>query len=196
MKQKLKELRFKISEYKAKRTNAFFGTSLYEKISPNLIPQYILVIAVGCFLFLLYQYIHILSDFLFWFVGILEITKVLKIPFLDHLKYYQYLSLFVYFYLSFSLLWDVAGLLSKLNVNVYLIRNEVWIIRKKGIGHSLFKFDCSPDKTQVDWSHSGFLDFFGLNQVVWKKDDHILGKSPYFFPYGKNRSILNQILKR
>ena len=187
---------FLIKEYFARRKNSYFGTSLHEKIEANPLPQVFLLIFASGFFYLFLLNIHYLSDFLYWFVGVLEITKVLKIPFLDHIKYYQYLTLFFFLYISISLLSDVATLLGKLNTKLYLVKNEIWMIKRHGLGDKLTKFTNATDNIQIEWVHSGSLNFLGLNRIVWKKEDHILAHSPYFFPYGKNKKLLNQILNR
>jgi len=192
----LTRILFYFRESQIKRKNAYFGTSLYEKLLPNPLPHWILIGVCGFVIFYLSINIHYLSDFLFWFVGILEITKVLKIPFLDHIKYYQYLGMFVFFYLTFSLLWDLSSLLSKWSTKIYVIRDEIWKIENYGLGAKLTKFSYSPEEIQVVWIHSGILDYFGLNQISWKKGDQVLATSPFFFPYRKNKVLLNKILKR
>jgi hypothetical protein len=196
MKYKLTRILFYIKEFKSRRKNAYFGTSLYERLVPNPLPQITLLAIAVITIILLFQNIHYLNDFLFWFVSILEITKVLKIPFLDQVKYYQYLSLFVYFYLILSLLWDLSAILDKWSSKIYLIRDEIWMIQKHGFGDKLTKFRYLPEEIQVEWNHSGILNYLGLNRVYWKKGEQVLAISPYFFPYGKNKSILNKILKR
>lgn len=196
MKHRLTRILFFLKEWQSRRKVAFFGTSLYEKIYPNPIPLLVISGLVFLFLFLLFQYIHYLSDFLYWFVGILEITKVLKIPFLDQMKYYEYLSIFVFFYLALSLLWDLSALVGNWSTRIYLIRDEVWMIQKHGFGEKLTKFKYIPEDTQVEWVHSGVLNYLGLNRIFWKKGDQELARSPFFFPYGKNKPILNKILKR
>jgi hypothetical protein len=196
MKYKLTRILFHIREFQSRRENAYFGTSLFEKINPNPFLQLFISLAMASGIYFLFKNIHYLSDFLFWFVGVLEITKVLKIPFLDNIKYYQYLSIFVFFYLVISLLWDLSRILSKLGVNIYLIRDEIWMIEKKGFGNKLTKFRYLPEDIQVEWHHSGLLNYLGLNQVFWKKQEILLAFSPYFFPYGKNKALLNKILKR
>ncbi|TGL61865.1 hypothetical protein EHQ58_04425 [Leptospira ognonensis] len=196
MKHKLTRILFSLNEWKSRKKVAFFGTSLYEKINPNRIPLIVISGLVSFFLFLLFQYIHYLSDFLYWFVGILEITKVLKIPFLDNMKYYEYLSVFVFFYLAISLLWDLSNLLTNWSTRIYIIRDEIWMIQKHGFGEKLTKFKYSPEETQVEWIHSGILNYLGLNRIFWKKGEKELARSPFFFPYGKNIPVLNKILKR
>ncbi len=196
MKQKLKRAFFYLNEYKIRRQNSFFGTSLFEKLIPNPLPSMVIIaIAIGILAFLLFN-IHFLSDFLYWFVGILEITKVLKIPFLDNMKYYEYLSLFVFFYLSISLLWDLSILLGKWSTAIVLIRDEIWMIQSEGFGKKLTKFRYTPEKIQIEWEHSGLLNYLGLNRIHWKTENQTLARSPFFFPYGKNKILLDKILKR
>jgi len=196
MKYKLKQLKFKINEYLIRKQNRFFGTSLYEEINSNPIPGIFVLIGAGFFLYVFAKNVHYLNDFLYWFVALLEITKILKISFLDNVKYYQYLSVFVYFYLSFSLIWDLGALLSKWNVRLVFVKDEIWMLQNSGLGKKLTKFANKSENLSLEWSHSGLLNLLGLNQIVWKKEGKILGYSPYFFPYGKNKQILDQILKR
>ncbi len=196
MKSKWKKLIFWFNEYRAKKKVRFFGTSIYEEIRPNHLPSVIALILCFGFLTLFALNIHYLGDFLYWFVALLEITKVLKIPFLDQIKYYQYLSLFVFFYISVSLIWDLGSLLSKWNQRVYLLKTEIWLIKSSGFGKKLTQFPREQAGIHVEWNHSGITDYLGLNRLVWKKDGETLCSSPYFFPYGKNKAVLDKILKR
>lgn len=196
MKYKLKRLKFKISEYLIRKQNRYFGTAIYEEINSNPAPNILILACAGIFLYFFAKNVHYLNDFLYWFVGLLEITKILKIGFLDNVKYYQYLSVFVFFYLSLSLLWDLGVLLSRWNVRLVLVKDEVWMIQNSGFGKKLIKFTTKSENLSLEWNHSGLLNILGLNRIVWKKDGQTLGYSPYFFPYGKNKQILDQILKR
>ncbi|ABZ96065.1 Hypothetical protein LBF_4243 [Leptospira biflexa serovar Patoc strain 'Patoc 1 (Ames)'] len=186
----------KWKEYKSKKETAYFGTSLYDELHSNPLPSLVLIIGATSFFYLSLPYIHLLGNFFFWFVGVLEITKVLKIPFLDELRYYHYLSAFVYFYISISLLIDVSQLLSKWNIRTVFVKNELWQIKHSWLGKKLNQHSLEAEGLSLSYEHGGLSDYIGLNRLVWEKDGKILIVSPYFFPNRKNKTIVNRMLKR
>ncbi|XDD48411.1 hypothetical protein AB3N60_18915 [Leptospira sp. WS39.C2] len=183
-------------EYNSKKETTYFGTSLYDELKLNPLPSVLLIFGSTLFFYLSLPYIYYLGNFFFWFVGVLEITKVLKIPFLDELRYYHYLSVFVYFYLSVSLLIDISRLLSKWNRRTVIVKNELWQISQSGFGKKLNQYKLDADGLSLTYEHGLLSDILGLNRLVWMKDGKELFSSPYFFPYRKNKSIINQMLKR
>lgn len=192
----LQKLLSKWKEYKFKKEVSYFGTSLYDELQLNPLPSLLLIIATASFFYFSLPYVYYLGNFFFWFVGVLEITKVLKIPFLDELRYYHYLSVFVYFYISTSLLIDVSQLLSKWNKRTVLVKNELWQICHSGFGKKLSQYSLDTKELSLTYEHGGLSDYFGLNRLIWQKDGIELFSSPYFFPYRKNKMIINRILKR
>ncbi|TGK86437.1 hypothetical protein EHQ31_08360 [Leptospira montravelensis] len=186
----------KWKEFRSKREIAYFGTSLYDELTINPIPSLLLILFAVLFFTYSLPYIYYLGKFFYWFVGVLEITKVLKIPFLDELRYYHYLSAFVYFYIAISLLIDMSRLLNRWNIRTVFVKNEVWQIQKFGFGKKLIKFNLETDVLELGYEHGGLSDFLGWNRLVWEKNGKTLLRTPYFFPYRKNKSIVNRILKR
>ncbi|PJZ44224.1 LIMLP_18675 family protein [Leptospira brenneri] len=186
----------KWKEFRSKREATYFGTTLYDELTINPIPSLLLIL--GTVLFFVYSlpYAFYLGKFFYWFVGVLEITKVLKIPFLDELRYYHYLSAFVYFYIAASLLIDISRLLNKWNTRTVFVKNEIWQIQKFGLGKKLNKFDLNTEGLQLGFEHGGLIDYLGWNRLVWEKDGKTTFATPYFFPYKKNKIIINRILKR
>ncbi|GBF51949.1 hypothetical protein LPTSP4_34870 [Leptospira ryugenii] len=191
-----KQIISRFRERQIRKRNSYFGTSLYEPLVTNNLPQWTLFLFCTILLYLLFQNIHYLSDFLYWFVSILEITKVLKIPFLNSLKYYQYLALFVYFYLAFSLVWDLSQKLMEWDRKLFLVKEEIWVIERRLFGVKLHKFNRMQDSLELEWLHSGIRNWLGFNQLVWKRENQIIAKSPFFFPYRNNQRIINQLLQR
>ncbi|EOQ86885.1 hypothetical protein LEP1GSC202_0110 [Leptospira yanagawae serovar Saopaulo str. Sao Paulo = ATCC 700523] len=192
----LKNLISKWKESKSKRETAYFGTSLYDELFSNPIPSILLVIGAFSFFYFSFPYIHYLGHFFYWFVGVLEITKVLKIPFLDEVRYYHYLSVFVYFYISISLLIDISKLLNHWNKRTVFVKGELWQIRNFGLGKELSKFNLNEDGLVLTYEHGGLNDYLGWNRLIWKKQEKVIFSTPFFFPFRKNKMIVNQILKR
>ncbi|TGL20917.1 hypothetical protein EHQ46_10530 [Leptospira yanagawae] len=192
----LKNLISKWKESKSKRETAYFGTSLYDELFSNPLPSILLALGAFCFFYFSLPSIHYLGHFFYWFVGVLEITKVLKIPFLDEVRYYHYLSVFVYFYISISLLVDLSKLLNQWNKRTVFVKGELWQIRNLGLGKELSKFNLSEDGLVLTYEHGGLSDYIGCNRLIWKKQGKVLFSTPFFFPFGKNKTIVNQILKR
>lgn len=186
----------KWKEIQSKRETAYFGTSLYDELTINPIPSLLLITAVILFFVYSLPYAFYLGKFFFWFVGVLEITKVLKIPFLDELRYYHYLSAFVYFYITISLLIDVSRLLNKWNKRTVFVKNEIWQIQRFGFGKKLIKVNFGTNEIQLGYEHGGFSDYFGCNRMIWEKDGKTLLTTPFFFPYKKNKIIVNRVLNR
>lgn len=192
----LKKTWSKYSEYRSKKENKYYGTAVFDKLKTNPLP--ILLVAIfALFLFILsIRYIHYLGDFFYWFVNVLEIPKVLKIPFLEELKNYHYLSLFVYFYLVFSILLDVSNLFIKLSKKSVFLKGEIWQIEQTLFGKELKKYDLSSKELNIRLKHGFLYDYFGLNQIIWEKDNVTVIETAYFFPYGKNKNIINNLLRR
>ncbi|PJZ83297.1 LIMLP_18675 family protein [Leptospira harrisiae] len=186
----------KWKENQSKKEAAYFGTSLYDELTINPIPSLLLIFTATLFFVYGLPYAFYLGKFFFWFVGILEITKVLKIPFLDELRYYHYLSVFVYFYIAVSLLIDVSRLLNKWNKRTVFVKNEIWQIQRFGFGKKLIKINLDANEIQLGYEHGGLSDYLGFNRMVWAKDGKNLLTSPYFFPYKKNKTIVNRLLNR
>ncbi|XDD44517.1 hypothetical protein AB3N58_17295 [Leptospira sp. WS60.C2] len=192
----IKHLLSKWKEYKSKKESAYFGTSLYDELTLNPLPSIFLILGSTVFFWVSVPYIHHLGNFFFWFVGVLEITKVLKIPFLDELRYYHYLSVFVYFYISISLLIDMSRLLAKWNVRSVFVKNELWQISHSGLGKELNQYQLDAEALSLTYEHGGFSDYLGLNRLLWKKNGNVVFSTPFFFPYRKNKALINRILKR
>ncbi|TGM45540.1 LIMLP_18675 family protein [Leptospira vanthielii] len=186
----------KWKEFQSKKETAYFGTSLYDELTVNPIPSLLLILATVLIFTYSLPYAFYLGKFFYWFVGVLEITKVLKIPFLDELRYYHYLSIFVYFYIATSLLIDVSRLLNLWNRRTVIVKNEVWQIRRFGFGKKLTKFNLETEGLELGYEHGGLSDYLGWNRMIWEKNGKTIFTTPYFFPYKKNRTIVNRILKR
>ncbi|TGL88342.1 hypothetical protein EHQ68_11010 [Leptospira congkakensis] len=186
----------KWKEFKSKKEAAYFGTTLYDELTINPLPSLFLIIGTVLFFTYSLSYAFYLGKFFYWFVGVLEITKVLKIPFLDELRYYHYLSVFVYFYIAISFLIDVSRLLNKWNRRTVFVKNEIWQIQRFGFGKKLIKFDIQTEGLQLGLEHGGLADYLGWNRLVWEKNGTLEFSTPYFFPYKKNKTIINRILNR
>ncbi len=183
-------------EYRSKKENEYYGTSLFDKLTTNPLPILILGIFAVYLFIVSIGYIHNLGDFFYWFVNVLEIPKVLKIPFLEELKNYHYLSLFVYFYLCFSILLDLSKLFLKLSKKSVFLKGEIWQIEQTLFGQELKKYDLSSKELNVRLKHGFLYDYFGLNQIIWEKENVAVIETAYFFPYGKNKKIINRLLRR
>ncbi|TGM77668.1 hypothetical protein EHR01_08665 [Leptospira mtsangambouensis] len=186
----------KWKEIQSKKEAAYFGTSLFDELTINPIPSLLLITAVVLFFVYSLPYAFYLGKFFFWFVGVLEITKVLKIPFLDELRYYHYLSAFVYFYITVSLLIDVSRLLNKWNKRTVFVKNEIWQIQRFGFGKKLVKVNFETNQIQLGYEHGGLSDYIGCNRMIWEKDGKTVLTTPFFFPYKKNKIIVNRVLNR
>lgn len=173
---------------------SYFGTAYFHKLKTNPIPVLFILAFYFCILLGSIPYVSYLGDFLFWFVSILEITKVLKIPFLDEIRYYHYLSLFVYIYLLFALLLDISKLLRGLSKEVYLVQKEIWILEQVSFGKKLRKLQIGQEP--FSYEHSGLLDILGLNRFRWKISTEDTISSPFFFPTGMNKTFIGKILGR
>ncbi|MDF3820351.1 hypothetical protein P3G55_10595 [Leptospira sp. 96542] len=183
-------------EKRSKEKNIYFGTSLFEEIHTNPFPKLIVSLFIFSVLYLVIPYIHYLGDLFYWLVSILEITKVLKIPFLDELRYFHYLSIFVFGYLTVSVLFDVASLLNDWDVKTYIVKNEIWQIKRVGIAKKLSKYSLKSETLQTELLHGSFLDFFGLNRLSWKQNGKVIYTTSFFSPKGKNKIVLNKLLNR
>jgi hypothetical protein len=167
------------------------GTQFAIELRVNLLPVLFILLVVLGFLFYILHYVFYISLFLEWFVNILEIPKVLKLPFLENKDIYRYPALAVYFYFSFSVLLDLSSFLQKVWSNRWVFTDEgLFIIHKKFLHYKITKIPKSSFQKNWDWKRGFIFDSFGLNSI------HISYKgieysSPYFF-----RKPNDEILKK
>jgi len=192
LKKKLQILKQKFRDLQRKRRLSYFGTSEVLTLQGNPLP--VLLLLVGCFaiIYFLARLAPYLSQFLYWFVQTLEITKILKIPFLDNFLYYEYAGLFAWVYLSLSLLWDTASLWKQWSTRVYLVGEELWFLEALFLGKRLRKFPLGS--LDLLYVHGGVLDLLGANRIQIASPSKL--SSSFFFPWGTNKRILDKVLKR
>jgi|JI8StandDraft_1071087.scaffolds.fasta_scaffold55481_1 hypothetical protein len=167
------------------------GTQFALELKVNPLPGFlILVLVLGLLLYFL-QFIFYISMFLEWFVNILEIPKVLKLPFLENKDIYRYPALAVYFYFSLSVILDLSSFLQKSWGNRWVFTDEgLFLIQKKILYFKITKIPKTSFQKNWDWQRGFLFDLFGLNsiQLSYKGVQYL---SPYFF-----RKPNDEILKK
>ncbi|WCL47635.1 LIMLP_18675 family protein [Leptospira sp. GIMC2001] len=184
-----------LAERKKSRISSWLGTKFYDEIKTNPLPGFFWIGIVLAFLLWLSSQIHYLSGFLEWFVYLLEIPKVLKLPILENKDIYRYPAVLIYLYLSFALLWDISMRLQKSwGRSIYFTSDCLYIKTNEVLGFQLEKITLRNQN--IVWKlRRGFVrDKLGLVQFQIRIDNTLI-ESPYFFG-SKNISIINKFLNR
>lgn len=144
-----------------------YGINNVRRLKTNPIPAVILIILVLIGINLLWSYTLYVSDFLYWFVDLLKLTKVLKLKFLSQKKYYDYVAYFVFAYIAISLAIDIFLIVSgHLLLEIYFTADKIFFYRFGIMGKGLRTFSMGSG----DLSYSiktGFLrKAMGLERII------------------------------
>lgn len=165
------------------------GTIFFQEIRTNPLPGILFLVASVWVLVYLGRYIHYLAHFLEWFILVLEIPKVLKLPLLDNKDVYRYPAMAFYFYFCFAAIWDIGDRLDRIwgrrlvftDKSIYC---EIGSIFQKKVK----KFPSFTDNPQLtwEWKRGLWRDGLGMNRLILKLGDDEVFQSGYFFPFTKN----------
>lgn len=192
LKKILWKLGFRWREFRKKKNYDIFGSNSVEYLKSSFYINLILLAFFLLSVWFLSNSVSTISQFLFWFVQTLEVTKVLKIPILDNELYYEYLTSFGLFYLLVSLIWDVTILWNKANNKMALVGESIWFWESKLFGSDLRSLPINGNWT---WKQSTLRTIFGLHQLKFTFQNGTELSSPFFFPTKSNLRIALRIIR-
>ena len=173
--------------FRRKRISKLYDLYNIQLFVTNPLPP--LFFACGSVLALIFawRYSHYIGDFLFWFVDLLQLAKVLKIGFITQKHYYDYVSHAVYAYVALAFLLDVRRFLAENLLRDVFFKNGRFYVHRFGfLNHRLLVLDVKRQNVTVEL-RTGFLRrMLGLERVrltVPGQDDVL---SPFLVSMKKN----------
>jgi hypothetical protein len=167
------------------------GTQFAKELQFNLIPGLLIALVVFGLLIYFVRYVFYISEFLQWFIQILEIPKVLKLPFLDNKDFYRVPSLGIYIYLSLAILYDLANFLkSNWGLKWILTDDSLYIAKKNLLHWKIIKLPKSKIQKNWQWDRGFLLDLLSMNRITisYKEKEYKSG----FFSSKKNAELLKK----
>ncbi len=152
----------------------------------NYIPPILMAIFVVFFLNFIHPYFSYIHEFLFWFVDILKLAKVLKLKFLTEKKYYEYLAQGIFYYIALSILWDF------LRYFFSMVLGEIFVHRKTVYSHKLKwgdieikNFPLSQGLYRIVIKTGLWRKWLGMERITIFQGDKVVLRSPYLFHINK-----------
>jgi len=167
------------------------GTQFAKELEFNLIPGLLISLLVFGLLIYCIQYVFYISEFLAWFIQVLEIPKVLKLPFLDNKDFYRIPALCIYFYLSLAILYDLSKFLqSNWGLRWMLTDDSLYIAKRQWFHWKIIKLPKSKVQKNWIWSRGILLDTLATNRITinYKEKEYKSG----FFSAKKNAELLKK----
>lgn len=162
------------------------------KLRINYIPPALAILIYGIFLFYLFPIRTLVSSWIFKFVELLQITKVLKLSLLTDQRLYDYTAVFVITYIAFAFFLDLVRFLRKNLFQTFVTEESRLSVTKWGLlGKETIRWN--PDQTGLQIHHKSgwFRSLLGLEKLSFRihineAENSVLAESPYFF--SKNNS--------
>ncbi|GBF40568.1 LIC20162 family protein [Leptospira johnsonii] len=166
----------------------------------NYIPPFFGILVYGVFLFYLFPVRTLVSTWIFKFVELLQITKVLKLSLLTDKRLYDYTALFVISYIAFAFFLDLVRFLRKNLFQVFVTEENRLAVTKWGLlGKETIRWN--PDQTGLQIHHKSgwFRSLLGLEKLSFRihlseTENSVLAESPYFFSKS-NREFLSSVFR-
>ncbi|PJZ76587.1 LIC20162 family protein [Leptospira neocaledonica] len=157
------------------------------KLRINYIPPFFVILIYGVFLFYLFPVKTLVSTWIFKFVELLQITKVLKLSLLTDKRLYDYTALFVISYIAFAFFLDLVRFLRKNLFQIFVTEENRLAVTKWGLlGKETIRWN--PDQTGLQIHHKSgwFRSLLGLEKLSFRihlseTENSVLAESPYFF---------------
>lgn len=170
------------------------------KLRINYIPPLFTTAVFGVFLFYLFPLRTLVSTWIFKFVELLQITKVLKLSLLTDKRLYDYTALFVISYIAFAFFLDLVRFLRKNLFQTFVTEENRLAVTKWGfLGKETIRWN--PDQTGLQIHHKSgwFRSLLGLEKLSFRihlseTENSILAESPYFFSK-YNRDFLSSVFR-
>ncbi|MEI7013393.1 LIC20162 family protein [Leptospira licerasiae] len=170
------------------------------KLRINYIPPFLAILVYGVFLFYLFPLRILVSTWIFKFVELLQITKVLKLSLLTDKRLYDYTALFVISYIAFAFFLDLVRFLKKNLFQSFVTEENRLAVTKWGLlGKETIRWN--PDQTGLQIHHKSgwFRSLLGLEKLSFRihlseTENSILAESPYFFSKS-NKDFLSSVFR-
>ncbi|TGK10615.1 hypothetical protein EHQ81_11600 [Leptospira selangorensis] len=170
------------------------------KLRINYIPPFFTILVYGVFLFYLFPLRTLVSTWIFKFVELLQITKVLKLSLLTDKRLYDYTALFVISYIAFAFFLDLVRFLRKNLFQTFITEENRLAVTKWGfLGKETIRWN--PDQTGLQIHHKSgwFRSLLGLEKLSFRihlseTENSVLAESPYFFSKN-NRDFLSSVFR-
>jgi hypothetical protein len=165
----------------------------FTELKTNSIPGWIFIFIVLGLLVYAANYIFYISGFLEYFVNLLEIPKVLKLPILENKNIYRIPAFGFYSYIAFALLWDLVNRVNSIwGRTIYFTEKGIYLKTKHFLTNEIQKIPYPSQNFSWRWKRGFLRDLLGMNQLILKSTDHEIA-SGYFYP-NKNKKILQSYL--
>ncbi|PKA16444.1 LIC20162 family protein [Leptospira haakeii] len=166
----------------------------------NYIPPFFAILVYGIFLFYLFPLRTLVSTWIFKFVELLQITKVLKLSLLTDKRLYDYTALFVISYIAFAFFLDLVRFLRKNLFQTFITEENRLAVTKWGfLGKETIRWN--PDQTGLQIHHKSgwFRSLLGLEKLSFRihlseTENSVLAESPYFFSKS-NQDFLSSVFR-
>ncbi|MGJ4747912.1 LIC20162 family protein [Leptospira sp. SA-E8] len=170
------------------------------KLRINYVPPFFAILVYGAFIFYLFPFRTLVSTWIFKFVELLQITKVLKLSLLTDKRLYDYTALFVISYIAFAFFLDLVRFLRKNLFQVFVTEENRLAVTKWGLlGKETIRWN--PDQTGLQIHHKSgwFRSLLGLEKLSFRihlseTENSVLAESPYFFSK-TNREFLSSVFR-
>ncbi|TGN00096.1 LIC20162 family protein [Leptospira dzoumogneensis] len=170
------------------------------KLKINYIPPVLAIAAYGVFLSYLFPFRATVSLWVFKFVELLQITKVLKLSLLTDKRLYDYTALFVISYIAFAFFLDLIRFLKKNLFQTFITEENRLAVTKWGfLGKETIRWN--PDQTGLQIHHKSgwFRSLLGLEKLSFRihineAENSVLAESPYFFSKS-NSDFLSSVFR-
>ncbi|TGK03968.1 hypothetical protein EHO59_10615 [Leptospira semungkisensis] len=170
------------------------------KLINNYIPPILAILAYFTFIWYLYPIKDLVSVWIFKFVELLQITKVLKLSLLTDKRLYDYTALAIFLYVGFAFFLDLFRFLNKNLFQNLSWDGEALIFSRWGLlGKITVRWN--PNQTGLQILHKGgwVRKILGLEKILFKvnvsgAEESTLAESP-FFSSKKNGQFLSSIFK-
>jgi uncharacterized protein YybS (DUF2232 family) len=182
-----------IKSYRFNKIRTITGTHLFDELNLNPFP--FLLVSISSILVILWcsQFVYILSEFLERIISILEIQRILKLNFLENKDTYRYPSLFAYFYLSVSFIWDLSSYAyNQWFQRIVYTSDQIYWIRKHWIGYSVSKIN-RKDIQLTEVRLGSILQILGLVHFQFEFKGKVY-LSPFLF-YRSNKKFLSELIQ-
>lgn len=170
------------------------------KLRINYIPPFLAILVYGVFLFYLFPLRILVSTWIFKFVELLQITKVLKLSLLTDKRLYDYTALFVISYIAFAFFLDLVRFLKKNLFQSFVTEENRLAVTKWGLlGKETIRWN--PDQTGLQIHHKSgwFRSLLGFEKLSFRihlseTENSVLAESPYFFSKS-NKDFLSSVFR-
>lgn len=183
----------KYNNYQSEKVRRFTGTVFFSELKTNPIPGWIFILIVLSLLVYVTNYIFYISKFLEYFVNLLEIPKVLKLPILENRNIYRIPAAGFYSYIAFALVWDLANRINSIwSKTIYFTEKGVFVKTQEFVSNEIQKLPYPCQEFSWQWKRGLLRDLLGMNQLVLQFPNKKI-TSGYFNP-NKNKKILQAYL--